>query len=61
LPTLSSIGASLALPCFRFYTPLIEPDVWICRIRLSEKTLSPIPYPPFALMGESVAAIAVAK
>jgi hypothetical protein len=38
LPTLSSIGASLAPPCFRFHTPLIEPDVRICRIRLSEKT-----------------------
>jgi len=25
-------------PCFRFHTPLIEPDVRICRIRLSEKT-----------------------
>jgi hypothetical protein len=38
LPTLSSAGASLAPPCFRFHTPLIEPDVRICRIRLSEKT-----------------------
>src|SRR5258706_6900966 len=28
----------LAPPCFRFHTPLIEPDVRICRIRLSEKT-----------------------
>jgi hypothetical protein len=37
LPTLSSVGASLAPPCFRFHTPLIEPDVRICRIRLSEK------------------------
>jgi hypothetical protein len=37
-PTLSSVGASLAPPCFRFHTPLIEPDVRICRIRLSEKT-----------------------
>src|ERR1700730_8604283 len=32
LPTLSSVGASLAPPCFRFHTPLIEPDVRICRI-----------------------------
>ena len=24
LPTLSSVGASLAPPCFRFHTPLIE-------------------------------------
>jgi hypothetical protein len=30
--------ASLAPPYFRFHTPLIEPDVRICRIRLSEKT-----------------------
>ena len=37
LPTLSSVGASLVPPCFRFHTPLIEPDVRICRIRLSEK------------------------
>ena len=37
LPTLSSVGASLAPPCFRFHTPLIEPDVRIFRIRLSEK------------------------
>src|SRR6266446_8918367 len=33
-----SVGASRAPPCFRFHTPLIEPDVRICRIRLSEKT-----------------------
>ena len=38
LPTLSSVGASLAPPCVRFHIPLIEPDVRICRIRLSEKT-----------------------
>ena len=38
LPTLSSVGASLAPPCCRFHTPLIEPDVRIYRIRLSEKT-----------------------
>ena len=38
LPALSSAGASLAPPCFRFHTPLVEPDVRICRIRLSEKT-----------------------
>src|SRR5215470_2572573 len=29
--------ASLAGPCFRLHTPLIEPEVRICRIRLSEK------------------------
>jgi hypothetical protein len=38
LPALSFAGASLVPPCFRFHTPLIEPDVRICRIRLSEKT-----------------------
>src|ERR1022692_4907973 len=38
LPTLSSVGASLAPPCVRFHIPLIEPDVRIYRIRLSEKT-----------------------
>ena len=38
LPTLSLVGASLASPCFRFHNPLIEPNVRICRIRLSEKT-----------------------
>jgi hypothetical protein len=37
LPTLSSVGASRAPPCFRFHTPLIEPDVRNDRIRLSEK------------------------
>jgi hypothetical protein len=38
LPTLSSVGASLAPRCSRFHAPLIEPDVRTCRIRLSEKT-----------------------
>jgi hypothetical protein len=38
LPALSFAGASLFPPCFRFHIPLIEPDVRICRIRLSEKT-----------------------
>jgi len=37
LPALSSAGASLAPPCFRLHTPLIEPDVRNDRIRLSEK------------------------
>jgi hypothetical protein len=37
-PALSFAGASLFPPCFRFRTPLIEPDVRICRIRFSEKT-----------------------
>jgi hypothetical protein len=38
VPTLSSAGASLASPCFRFHIPLVEPDVRISRFRLSEKT-----------------------
>jgi hypothetical protein len=36
-PTLSSVGASLASPCFRFHIPLIEPDGPVAGIRLSEK------------------------
>ena len=35
-PALSFAGASLAEPCFRFHFPLIEPDVRISRIRLSD-------------------------
>src|SRR5215510_6499807 len=37
-PPLSSGGASLAEPWLRFHTPLIEPDMQISRIRLSDKT-----------------------
>ena len=37
-PPLSSGGASVARPWLRFHTPLIEPDWWISRIRLSDKT-----------------------
>src|SRR3954452_9252689 len=36
-PPLSSGGASLAQPWLRFHIPLIEPDVQISRIRLSDK------------------------
>ena len=39
LPPLSSGGASLVRPWLRFHTPLIEPDMQISRIRLSDKTL----------------------
>jgi len=35
-PALSFAGASLAAPCFRFHFRLIEPDVRISRIRLSD-------------------------
>src|SRR5712664_4295471 len=38
LPPLSSGGASLVRPWLRFHTPLSEPDMKICRIRLSDKT-----------------------
>src|ERR1700745_3427149 len=38
LPPLSFGGASLARPWLCFHTPLIEPDVQISRIRLSDKT-----------------------
>src|SRR5712692_8877565 len=38
LPPLSSGGASLVRPWFRFHTPLIEPDMRSYRIRLSDKT-----------------------
>ena len=37
-PPLSSGGASLVRPWLRFHTPLIEPDMRIARIRLSDKT-----------------------
>src|SRR5438105_15251856 len=38
LPPLSSGGASLVRPWPRFPTPLIEPDMQISLIRLSDKT-----------------------
>ncbi len=38
LPPLSSGGALLVRPWLRFHTPLIEPDMQISRIRLSDKT-----------------------
>src|SRR5215470_5713490 len=38
LPPLSFSGASLARPWLCFHIPLIEPDVQISRIRLSDKT-----------------------
>ena len=37
-PPLSSGGALVARPWLRFHTPLIEPDMRISRIRLSDKT-----------------------
>ena len=36
-PTLSYVGAQVADPLLRFHIPLIEPDVRISRIRLSDK------------------------
>jgi len=38
LPPLSSGGALVVLPWLRFHIPLIEPDMQISRIRLSDKT-----------------------
>src|SRR5271163_1598639 len=38
LPPLSSGGALVARPWLRFHTPLIEPNLRIARIRLSDKT-----------------------
>src|SRR3981189_2274942 len=38
LPPLSFGGASLVRPWLRFHIPLIEPDMQISRIRLSDKT-----------------------
>ena len=38
LPPLSSGGAHVTTPSLRFHTPLIEPDMQISRIRLSDKT-----------------------
>jgi hypothetical protein len=37
LPPLSFGGASLVRPWLRLHTPLIEPDMQISRIRLSDK------------------------
>jgi hypothetical protein len=38
LPPLSSGGAQVPEPSLRFHTPLIEPDMRIARIRLSDRT-----------------------
>jgi len=38
LPPLSSGGAQVTKPSLRFHIPLIEPDMQIARIRLSDKT-----------------------
>ncbi len=38
LPPLSSGGAQVTVPSLRFHIPLIEPDMQISRIRLSDKT-----------------------
>jgi len=38
LPPLSSDGALVTEPSLRFHIPLIEPDMQISRIRLSDKT-----------------------
>ena len=38
LPPLSSGGALVVQPWLRFHIPLIEPDMQISRIRLSDKS-----------------------
>ena len=38
LPPLSFGGALVVLPWLRFHIPLIEPDMQISRIRLSDKS-----------------------
>jgi hypothetical protein len=38
LPPLSSGGALVLQPWLRFHIPLIEPDMQVSRIRLSDKT-----------------------
>ena len=38
LPPLSSGGARVPKPWLRFHTPLIEPDMQVARIRLSDRT-----------------------
>ena len=53
LPALSSAGASLFPPCFRFHTPLIEPDRRILRIRLSGKVSRCRPWKAGGLGGKS--------
>jgi hypothetical protein len=52
-PALSFAGASLAQPCFRFHTPLIEPDVRNDRIRLSEKVSRARPRKTVGPLGET--------
>src|SRR5947199_10216043 len=43
LPPLSSGGALVVQPWLRFHIPLIEPDMQISRIRLSDKNFTPSP------------------
>ena len=42
-PPLSPGGALVVRPWLRFHIPLIEPDMQIARIRLSDKTFTPSP------------------
>ena len=48
LPPLSFGGARVPKPWLRFHTPLIEPDMRITRIRLSDKTDTPSLTPRYA-------------
>src|SRR2546423_5621795 len=51
LPPLSSGGALLVRPWLRFHTPLIEPDMQIFRIPLSDKTSRLHPRPAATKLG----------
>ncbi len=42
-PALSFAGASLSIPCFRLHIPLIEPDMRLSRIRLSDRAFMLLP------------------
>src|SRR5216683_2495411 len=53
LPPLSSGGASLVRPWLRFHTPLIEPDMQISRIRLSDKISRLHPRRAAATLGQA--------
>ena len=52
-PPLSFGGALVARPWFRFHVPLIEPDMQIARIRLSDKTSRLRPRRASATLGQT--------
>jgi hypothetical protein len=56
-----NVGASLTVPCVRFHTPLIEPDVRVLRIRLSEKVSRCRPWKAGGLGGKSDQSILIVQ